>query len=175
MSSDLNIALLLAGTVATLAAFGGDAWTRGNEPIIRRVTRRGWVSGVLWTFPLNWNHQGVERLSRTTACRHTRSKKHKNNSPVDLWVATVDGPNRCLVKDGAFPHTLGNALLALEYRTNRVPFDGVYAVLTAMPIISKDHLAATLKYEHTDGPHAFDLNMGLFLLSLERRLPERVP
>lgn len=40
----LNIALLTIGTMATLAAFGGKTWTEGSEPILKRVTPRGWLS-----------------------------------------------------------------------------------------------------------------------------------
>ena len=40
----LNIALLLIGTTATLAAFGGKTWQEGSDPAIKRVTFRGWVS-----------------------------------------------------------------------------------------------------------------------------------
>jgi hypothetical protein len=40
----LNIILLLLGTVATLAAFGGDTWTKEKKPLPKRITGRGWVS-----------------------------------------------------------------------------------------------------------------------------------
>lgn len=40
----LNLLLLVLGSLATLAAFGGKTWVEGPEPLPRRVTRRGWVS-----------------------------------------------------------------------------------------------------------------------------------
>ena len=40
----LNVALLVIGTMATLAAFGGETWRDGSEPILERVTTRGWIS-----------------------------------------------------------------------------------------------------------------------------------
>lgn len=40
----LSIALLVLGTIGTLAAFGGETWTKGPERIDKRITRRGWVS-----------------------------------------------------------------------------------------------------------------------------------
>src|SRR5437660_6086443 len=40
----VSIALLAVGTTATLAAFGGKTWHEGPEPILQRVTTRGWVS-----------------------------------------------------------------------------------------------------------------------------------
>jgi hypothetical protein len=29
---------------ATLAAFGGETWTKGESPLLGRITRRGWPS-----------------------------------------------------------------------------------------------------------------------------------
>jgi hypothetical protein len=40
----LNLVLLVVGTTATLAAFGGKTWREGSEPILERITQRGWVS-----------------------------------------------------------------------------------------------------------------------------------
>jgi hypothetical protein len=40
----LNISLLIVGAMATLAAFGGETWRRGEEPILKRITVRGWIS-----------------------------------------------------------------------------------------------------------------------------------
>jgi hypothetical protein len=44
MTAFLNIALLVIGTMATLAAFGGKTWRDGPESILERITVRGWVS-----------------------------------------------------------------------------------------------------------------------------------
>lgn len=40
----LNVLLLILGSVATLSAFGGDTWNKGKEPLLQRITPRGWVS-----------------------------------------------------------------------------------------------------------------------------------
>jgi hypothetical protein len=44
MTAFVNIALLIIGTTATLAAFGGETWKRGAEPLLERITPRGWIS-----------------------------------------------------------------------------------------------------------------------------------
>ena len=44
MTAFLNIALLIVGTAATLAAFGGKTWSEGPEPILARINLRGWIS-----------------------------------------------------------------------------------------------------------------------------------
>lgn len=40
----LNFSLLIVGTAATLAAFGGETWRRGDEHLVERITTRGWIS-----------------------------------------------------------------------------------------------------------------------------------
>ncbi|WP_346751219.1 SH3 domain-containing protein [Splendidivirga corallicola] len=39
-----NILIAVFGLVGTLAAFGGDTWVEGEEPILKRVTKRGWIA-----------------------------------------------------------------------------------------------------------------------------------
>jgi hypothetical protein len=40
----LNIALAVFGLTSTLAAFGGETWRRGDQPLLERVTARGWLA-----------------------------------------------------------------------------------------------------------------------------------
>lgn len=44
MNFVINLALLILGTTGGLAAFGGETWKKGFEPIARRVTVRGWIA-----------------------------------------------------------------------------------------------------------------------------------
>jgi hypothetical protein len=44
MNTFLNISLLVIGTAATLAAFGGQTWIDGKESILKRIKLRGWIS-----------------------------------------------------------------------------------------------------------------------------------
>ena len=44
MTIFLNIALLIIGAASTMAAFGGRTWREGPEPILERITSRGWIS-----------------------------------------------------------------------------------------------------------------------------------
>jgi hypothetical protein len=44
MTIFLNLALLLIGATSTIAAFGGKTWREGPEPILERITTRGWIS-----------------------------------------------------------------------------------------------------------------------------------
>jgi hypothetical protein len=46
MLTALNVALLMLASASTLAAFGGETWTKGEEPILERIKPRGWASLV---------------------------------------------------------------------------------------------------------------------------------
>ncbi|UTW59661.1 SH3 domain-containing protein [Kordiimonas sp. SCSIO 12603] len=41
-----NIAITLLGLGATLSAFGGETWLKGDAPLVQRITKRGWISLV---------------------------------------------------------------------------------------------------------------------------------
>jgi hypothetical protein len=44
MLTGLNVALVVIATASTLAAFGGETWEKGDAPILKRITPRGWAS-----------------------------------------------------------------------------------------------------------------------------------
>jgi len=44
MTYAINLALLVLGTAGALTAFGGETWRKTNEPLRRRITRRGWLA-----------------------------------------------------------------------------------------------------------------------------------
>jgi len=44
MDITINIILLLAGFVGAVAAIGGDTWHKGEATLLKRITRRGWLS-----------------------------------------------------------------------------------------------------------------------------------
>ncbi|VVO15688.1 hypothetical protein [Pseudomonas fluorescens] len=44
MAFAINLSLLILGTLGTLAAFGGETWRKTNDPLLRRITLRGWVA-----------------------------------------------------------------------------------------------------------------------------------
>lgn len=44
MTSTVNLALLILGTTGALAAFGGETWRKTDEPLHKRITRRGWLA-----------------------------------------------------------------------------------------------------------------------------------
>lgn len=51
-STGLKVLLLILGTISTLAAFGGDSWEKGEAPLLRRITPRGWLSLICLTLAL---------------------------------------------------------------------------------------------------------------------------
>src|SRR5216683_7165469 len=43
MTLIINLTLLTTAFVGAIAAFGGETWLKTNDPLLRRVTRRGWI------------------------------------------------------------------------------------------------------------------------------------
>jgi hypothetical protein len=46
MTGFLPIVVLVLASAGTLAAFGGKTWVEGTEPVLKRITLRGWLSVV---------------------------------------------------------------------------------------------------------------------------------
>jgi hypothetical protein len=46
MTFAINLILLGLGTTGALAAFGGETWKKSDEPLYKRITRRGWLALV---------------------------------------------------------------------------------------------------------------------------------
>ncbi|MBP9792887.1 MAG: hypothetical protein KBC56_02695 [Flavobacterium sp.] len=44
MVTTINILLTSLGLIGTLSAFGGKTWSEGDEPIHKRITKRGYIS-----------------------------------------------------------------------------------------------------------------------------------
>jgi len=70
----INIALATFGLLATLAAFGGETWRKGNQPIFKRITKRGWLAlfCIVTTFSL-----GVDKEIKTNERAEAQTLKNK--------------------------------------------------------------------------------------------------
>jgi hypothetical protein len=44
MALAINLTLLIFGTLGTLAAFGGETWKKSSDPLLQRITLRGWLA-----------------------------------------------------------------------------------------------------------------------------------
>jgi hypothetical protein len=64
MTFAINLALLLLGTTAALAAFGGETWKKSDEPLRRRITHRGWLALICMLATLTL---GIAKEMRTNA------------------------------------------------------------------------------------------------------------
>lgn len=40
----VNLALVTLGFVGAIVAIGGETWAKGSQPVLKRITRRGWVA-----------------------------------------------------------------------------------------------------------------------------------
>ena len=46
MDTLVNLSLLIVGFAGAIIAIGGDTWHKGTEPVLQRITKRGWLSIV---------------------------------------------------------------------------------------------------------------------------------
>jgi hypothetical protein len=79
----LNIVLLLVGTAATLAAFGGKTWNEGAGPIEKRITPRGWFSLVCLSLALIIGTIKEFRTQQDQADKDHAAKEAKMKSDMD--------------------------------------------------------------------------------------------
>jgi hypothetical protein len=83
LSMTLNVLLLLLSAAATLAAFGGDTWTKGSEPLLKRVTARGWFSLICLVLTLIVGAGKEIRSSR----QETSLQRERDEANVRLVAA----------------------------------------------------------------------------------------
>jgi hypothetical protein len=74
-SWSLNAAILVLGFAATLTAFGGETWLKGEMPLIRRITPRGWMSLASLTLALVLGMFKEESEARAAGERKTQLDK----------------------------------------------------------------------------------------------------
>jgi hypothetical protein len=79
MTFAINLALLLLGTTAALAAFGGETWKKGDEPLHRRVTRRGWLALICMLATLTLGITKEIRNNAATAAAATKQRELENS------------------------------------------------------------------------------------------------
>jgi hypothetical protein len=86
MNVILNVAILVLGTVAALAAFGGDTWRKGGEALLKRVTPRGWIAllCMISTLALGVVKEILSDIAATESAAYQAALKH------DLETATGD-------------------------------------------------------------------------------------
>ena len=54
MDTLINVSLLALGFVGAIAAVGGDTWRKADEPVLKRITKRGWLSIVAFSLTLTF-------------------------------------------------------------------------------------------------------------------------
>lgn len=79
----LNILLLIIGTTATLCAFGGETWKKGDEPILNRITVRGWISLACLLLALGIGFIKEIKTAQEDATKEAASREDKAQALVD--------------------------------------------------------------------------------------------
>lgn len=93
MNLSLNIALLILGATATISAFGGKTWLEGEQPLLKRITLRGWVSLFCLSCALI-----LGSLKEIVSAGANRELKRERDD-AQLQVATANNKLDLLTKD----------------------------------------------------------------------------
>jgi len=73
MDTLINLSLLICGFLGALAAFGGKTWNETEQPLLNRVTKRGWLSLGLLLLALIIGM--VKELRANSAVREEAAKR----------------------------------------------------------------------------------------------------
>ncbi len=92
----LNIALLIIGAASTMSAFGGKTWREGPEPILERITSRGWISlfclilAVFLGVTKEIRSQIADTLAKNNSEReHAAAKAQARESELQMKLANA--------------------------------------------------------------------------------------
>jgi hypothetical protein len=96
----LNIALLTIGAASTMSAFGGKTWREGPEPILERITSRGWISlfclilAVFLGVTKEIRSQIADTLAKSNSEReHAAAKAQARESELQMKLANAGVEN----------------------------------------------------------------------------------
>jgi hypothetical protein len=108
MTIFLNLALLLIGATSTIAAFGGKTWREGPEPILERITTRGWISlfclilAVCLGTAKEIRSQIADNLAKSNSEKEqTAAKAQARESELQMQLANAGVENLKLSAKGA--------------------------------------------------------------------------
>ena len=108
----LSIALLIIGSAATFAAFGGRTWEEGNQSIVARITTRGWVCLVCWILALSIGVCKELYSSNLEAKKDAQAALAAKQAKIDSDAKLADLRNRLTAEQGQLE--LANARLELS-------------------------------------------------------------
>ena len=125
----INLALLTLGFVGAIAAIGGETWTKGSQPVLRRITRRGWIAigCLLGTLSLSVLKE-IEVQKRERASQEAEASLQKRLGRATAELATVSGD---LVEARRKLERIEPSLVsAMAILTSRIPRESDFAFVS---------------------------------------------
>jgi hypothetical protein len=108
MTTFLDILLLMVGAASTMAAFGGKTWRDGPEPILERITARGWISlfclflAVSLGVTKEVRSQAADKLAKSNSEKeHAAASARAREAALQLKLANAGVENLKLSAQGA--------------------------------------------------------------------------
>ena len=125
MLTTLSIALLIVGAGSTFCAFGGKTWTEGTEPLIDRITGRGWISLVLLLTALSIGVCKEIYSAKSQAEKDTASEQNLHTAKADADRKQAELQNK--LQEAKSKIDLANQKL----ETSNVKIEGMKELLAA--------------------------------------------
>lgn len=128
----INLALAIIGVTATLSAFGGETWTKGEKPLLTRITRRGWLSlfCLAAVFVLGAGKEILQQRAATTLASE-RLRLEKENRDQSRQIAEQ------VERIAALQAQLGRAAAGLSETTDQIGRQQLASIETAFSIAVK--------------------------------------
>ncbi len=160
----LNIALVLVAAAATLSAFGGETYVKGEAPLVRRITPRGWVSVVCLAVSVGLGvakeivthsegeKEHVERTALNTQLEDARSTLGSVSSELTRTQSQLAQEAEVNLVSALAEHSIGGAnLVFLSPSNGRYLFKSIEALFPAIPKIYRDVLHAEIEFSPFSG------------------------
>lgn len=150
----LNITLLILGTIGTLAAFGGETWTKGPERIDKRITRRGWLSLICLFLALcaGVSKETISSMER----RKAETKAAASAEEANSWRTAQENAQRRLdqairtIEEKTEENARLSSTISRLTRSKEFEINNKESIPITIPIAKNDPAKITL-FEY-DGP-----------------------
>lgn len=156
----LNIALAVFGLTSTLAAFGGETWRKGEQPLLDRITPRGWLalSCLILSFVIGFTK---EIRAYAAAIESTKAKELADRENAEQRRQLAELQQR-LTASTIEQAKYAARIESLSGETRDLVTGGrSYVWLVVAPVGAQDGLLPVMAIHGGDEIPAFDVNIRL--------------
>lgn len=135
----INIGLAVLGIGATLSAFGGETWTKGDQKLISRVTIRGWFSltFLLSAFALGITKEVIQHRQAEASAQQKAKLQDENRKQGDRILELMAETVSLQEKLGSSAKDLGKVAGNLGETTEKISQQQLASIEAAFKLAIK--------------------------------------